>query len=333
MKKLRGLSLFLCVAMILSVFNFAVLADEDAETKEITAYITISVHGDIVTDTEGNYVAEAPVTLTGKESYTLDDLFYEAHELYYNGGAEVGYAKSGSWLTKAWGIENDGYFSFYINLGDISPWDLTATVEDGYYIDLCVLTEDCEFYSHFDVAKKTVAKNYATNLTLYESYYGPGWTVLYRECEGATILVNGEETELVTNANGECTLTFDEYGEYIISAKKTEIAEDWETEEEYEKLLITAPICVVRVAPVAVDCKYLVNIAVDEDIDIENAKMIVAGYRNGMLIDTDMDIEWNGSHTASVYLNKEATDIKLFLWNSLEEQEPLIKTEVILNLK
>ncbi|HAL62902.1 MAG TPA: hypothetical protein DCO93_00495, partial [Clostridiales bacterium] len=123
MKKTRGLSLIVCIAMLLGVLNFSAYAAENT----ITAYITISMCGEIVKDKNGDFVAEKPVTLSGKESYNLDDAFYEAHELYYPGGAEAGYASelyTSSWgsslsITKAWG-DTSTKFGYQMNLGTTS---------------------------------------------------------------------------------------------------------------------------------------------------------------------------------------------------------------------
>ncbi|MCR4719169.1 MAG: hypothetical protein K5768_06020 [Firmicutes bacterium] len=337
MKKLRGLSLVLCITMLLGIFNLSAYAQ-----NTITAYVTISMYGDIVKDTNANYVAEAPVELTGKESYTLDDVFVKAHDLFYEGGAIAGYETEVSnfgygdslGIKKVWG-DTSGKFGYQINGGAVYVSDLTTSVNNGDYIDLCIYENywpDTEDYSYFDTYQKTV-EGHTTELTLYYTYYDENWIMHTDPCENATVLVNGKETNIKTNENGKCTLSFDEYGEYIISAKKTKvIIVDPVEETEATVSAITAPVCVVSAVPVSVDCKYQLNITVDADIDFENSKTMVVGYRDGKLIDMVMDnIVWSGN-TATVYLNKRATDISLFMWNSVSEQEPCIKAEKI-NLK
>jgi hypothetical protein len=254
MKKTRGLSLILCIAMLFSIYNFSAHSEE----TEITAYITISMYGDIVTDKNGEYVAEAPVTLTGKESYNLDDLFREAHELYYDGGAEAGYATQiyhsqeyGDSLSvaKVWG-DTSGKFGYQMNLGEVSVWGPDQAVNNGDYVDLCVYENyypATESYAKFDAYKKTLNDN-TEELTLYESYYGENWETLFKPCENATIYVNGEKAEIVTDANGKCTLSFYENGIYLISAKKSRILKNSITQEDETVSAITAPICILNVA-------------------------------------------------------------------------------------
>ena len=337
MKKLRGISLILSLAVILSTFNFSAYAEENT----ITAYITISMYGEIVKDKNGDYLAEKPVTLSGKESYNLDDAFYEAHELYYEGGAEAGYASelyTSSWgsslsITKAWG-DTSTKFGYQMNLGDTSVMGLEQTLSDGDYIDLCIYENyypDTESYSKFDAYKKDLDGD-TTELTLYESYYGPKWETLFRPCVGAEITIDGKLTGILTDENGKCTITFDKAGENLVSAKKTKVLVDEVEETESIVTAITAPVCVVTAKMlISVDARYVLNIEVEDDIDVENAKMIVAGYRDNQLIDIATDIIWS-QNTATVYLNKRATDIKLFLWKTVEGQEPLVNRKII-NLK
>ena len=328
MKK-KGLSILLCALMLLSTLHFTVHAD----ANEITAYITISMYGDIVIDKNGDPVAEAPVVLTGKESYTLDDAFSAAHELYYEGGAAAGYASGegyyGLSVTKVWG-DTSGKYGYQMNLGAVDVWGPTQAVANGDYIDLSVYESyypDTESYAKFDAYSKTVVTDGA-ELTLYESYYGENWETLYRPCAGATIYVDGVATEFVTDANGRCTVEFDDYGKYLISAKKTKTLVDEVEGTTSTVTAITAPVCVVTAAPMAVECRYMLNITIGDEIDTETSQVSVAGYRNGKLIDMVTDIDWS-ENTATVYLDKKATDIKLFVWKSLEGQEPLLETEII----
>ena len=272
------------MAMILSLLNFSVYAE-----NTVKAYITISKYGEIVKDKNGEYVAEAEVTLTGKSSYTLDDAFKEAHELYYEGGAEAGYAAADSeWglsVTKVWG-DTSGKFGYQMNLGAVSVWGPTQAVNDGDYIDLAVYENyypDTESYAKFDAYKKSVMGD-KTELTLLESYYGENWETLFKPCENAEIFVNGTKTDILTDENGKCALAFDESGEYIISAKKTKTLKNAVTEEEGTVNALTAPVCVVSVT-IPDEIRIIHNIAkkaISEGLS-ENGQMEwlladIAGY-------------------------------------------------------
>lgn len=246
MKRLRGLSLILCITMLVGIFNFSAYAQENT----ITAYITISKYGEIVKDTNGALIAESPVTLKGKESYNLDDLFREAHELYYDGGATAGYETGSSqWglsVNKVWG-DTSGKFGYQINAGTVSVMGPDETVNDGDYVDLCVYENyypATENYAYFDTYTKTVEGRTA-EFTLYESGYDSvTWEQFIIPCEGATIFVNGVETDIKTDANGKCTLSFDEYDKYIISAKKTKTIKNPITNDDETVSAITAPVCI-----------------------------------------------------------------------------------------
>ena len=285
MKKTRGLSLILCITMLFGIVNFSAYAQ-----NTITAYITISRYGEIVKDTNGDYVAEAPVTLTGKESYNLDDVFYEAHNLFYDGGAAAGYATEvgeyGLGLTKVWG-DTSGKFGYQMNGGAISVWGPTQAVKGGDYIDLCVYENyypATESYAKFDVYEKNVNGDTA-ELTLYESYYGENWETLFKPCENADILVNGTATGIVTDANGNCTLSFDENGEYLVSAKKTKSVKNPITQEDEDVCAITAPVCVVKVtipeelAVIHNAVKKLINGNLSEEDQMYWLLADIAGYK------------------------------------------------------
>ena len=246
MKKYKGLSLFLVIAVMLSMLNFSAYA----VTNTITAYITISAEGEIVRGTNGDYVAEKPVELTGKENYTLDDLFRKAHELYYDGGADAGYATADSeWglsVTKVWG-DTSGKFGYQINAGAVYVGGPTQAVEDGDYIDLCIYENfypETEAYAKFDAYTKAVSEDTA-ELTLYESYYGQNWETLFKASEGAEIWINGEKTGILTDENGKCDLIFEKSGTYVVTAKKSKEHVNAVTGEKSNVCAITAPIQVI----------------------------------------------------------------------------------------
>ena len=249
MKKFRGLSVILCIAMILSALNITVMAEE----KTITAYITVSKYGEIVKDKNGDFVALAELTLTGKESYTLDDAFYAAHEKYYDGGAAAGYAAADSeWglsVTKVWG-DTSGKFGYQVNAGTVSVWGPTQEINDGDRIDLAVYKNfypDTESYAIFDIYETSAYIGSGVFLTLYESYYGENWETLFKPCANAQILINGQETPFATDEQGRCKIPLAENleGKAVISAKKTKELVNAITEEVTTVAAITAPVCVV----------------------------------------------------------------------------------------
>ena len=241
MKKL--LSVLLALLMLVSLVPAQVMADET-----ITVYISVSRYGDFVQDKNGNPMAYVPIELNGQRSYTIDDVFVLTHELYYPEGAE-GYASSvGDWglgVDKLWG-DTSYNFGYQVNGGRVSVMGPGHEVEDGDSIDACIYKgfyPNSEKYARFESVAEEVYRDKEISLTLsYASGYDENWNSIFSPCEGATIYIDGEETDYITDANGEVSLSFNEIGTYVISAKKSQMI------GEVEMPVITAPVCVVNVA-------------------------------------------------------------------------------------
>jgi len=243
MKK-RILSMLL--AMVMLICTVPVYAN--SENGETVVYLSMSRYGELVESKDGETMAYVPVTLSGKESYNLDDCFREAHILYHPEG-ESGYASEvsewGLGIGMLWG-DTSYNFGYQINGGKESVMGLEHQVKNGDMIDACIyrnLYPDTEGYSYFDIQKKEVQSQENITLTLYSaSGYDEDWNTIYSLCEGAGILVNGEETDYLTDENGQVTLCFDEPGVYVISAKKNKML------GEESVPAITAPVCLVTVS-------------------------------------------------------------------------------------
>lgn len=241
LKKL--ISLLLSIVIILGLCSFNVFAEDNA----ITVYITMSKYGEILTDREGNDINCVAVELAGQESYTLDDLFFKAHELFYDGGAEEGYFTEivdpwGLSVTKFWG-DTSGNFGYQVNGATEAVLGPSHLLEDNDIVDAYILTSFYESYAKFNkISAETVAEK-PIELQLLNSCYDAEYNMYFEPCIGATVTLNGMETDLLTDGEGKVTLSFDEEGEYIISAKKTrEISTETYT-------AITYPFCVVTVQP------------------------------------------------------------------------------------
>lgn len=246
MKSKRMLSLFLSLVMALSIFNIGVLAYSE-ETSTIKVYITVSKYGEIAGDKERKAIAAASIELNDKASYNLDDVFTAAHDLYYEGGADAGYASDngeyGLYITKFWGDES-GNFGYQVNGGTEPVMGLSHEVKDGDYIDVCIYKNtypDTENYTKFDKVNKEVFVNEAVELTLSEAGYDENWNTVFAPCSDADITVNGENRGIKTDKDGRATLSFDSAGEYIVSAVKTK-----ELNSETVPA-ICAPVCIVTV--------------------------------------------------------------------------------------
>ncbi len=232
-------AILLALLLILQLLPVSAAGDAPAS---ITAYLTISQSGELVTDKNGDALAYAAVALSGKANYTLDDVFRQAHETYYDG--EDGYASSegdyGLAIDTLWG-DDSGNFGYQVNGGSEAVMGLTHEVENGDFIDaysMQSLFPQSEAYTVFDVRTVSTASYETFTLTLREAGYDENFNMVFSPCEGAVITVNGEETAFVTDEDGKAEITLPAAGTYLISAKKSK------TVNEAEVTAITAPVCI-----------------------------------------------------------------------------------------
>lgn len=217
-------------------------------TEGISVYVTMSVEGAIAESKDGMAMACVPVRLQGKAQYTLDDVFTELHAAYYVDGAE-GYTSSvgelGLSIDKLWGDTSTKY-GYQVNGGVEAVYGLDFVVEEGDYIDACIYENfypDTEGYANFDnmTVEVEVGESFEVNLT-YASGYDENWNTIISPCEGAVITVNGLETDVVTDENGQATIILEETGRFVISAKKSKTLANGTV-----VTAITAPVCVATV--------------------------------------------------------------------------------------
>jgi len=234
------------VALILTLIMLIGTVPVFAEDA-ITVYMSISKYGEIVETKDGDAFAYLPVKLKGKDEYTIDDAFLAAHTEYYEDGENGYQTEESDWglsICKLWG-DTSYNFGYQVNGGAESVMGPTHILEGGDYIDAAIYKNaypDSESYSAFDTFKEEAFAG--DEFTVYLSYvsgYDDDWNSVFSPCEGAKILINGEETDIETDENGEATIVLDEKGRNIISAVKTK--------ELNGKTVpaITAPVCIVNV--------------------------------------------------------------------------------------
>ncbi len=213
-----------------------------AEADSANVYVTIS-------DDKGKLVmVQEPVTVTDIDNdgvLTLNDALYNAHETGYEGGAEAGYAYSNSqWgisLDKLWGIANGGSYGYGVNNAP-AVMGLSDTVKDGDYITAYVytdLTAWSDQLSYFNVSTLTVKEGESFTLTLSASGYDADWNPITLPVAGAKILINGEQTDYVTDSNGKVTIQADKAGKLTVSATS-------------DSMTLVPPVCTVSVSAAAV---------------------------------------------------------------------------------
>ena len=164
----------------------------------------------------------------GDGKWTINDVLISLHnEKCENGFATVDSA-TGLFITKLWGIENGGAYGYYKN--DVSCWSLMDEVENGDVIYAFVYSDTAAYsdaYSFFDTCW---AEGGSVTLTLnYVSGYDPEtYAPIISPLEGAVITVDGEKTDIVTDADGKALVAMTKSA--VISAEK-------------EGLVLIPPVC------------------------------------------------------------------------------------------
>ena len=243
--KLKGkiFAILLAFVMIFTGLGIGSWGIENAyaAAQTITTYVTISNEGELV-------VKNKPVELTGKETYNIDDALRQAHEKFYVGGADAGYAsytdeKYGLSLSELWGDESKA-FGYYVN--DESASGLGNSVKNGDSVTAYVYKDKSGYsdsYSYFDKKSVSVAENEEITLNLkYQTGYDENWKPIFDNLSGAAITINDSTTEYKTDENGNVTLNNLTAGAYIISATKAGVT-------------LVPPVCTV-----VVDTQETINI-------------------------------------------------------------------------
>lgn len=253
----KFLCMLLTLLMLVSLMPAAVLAaDVTGAAADITAYVSISNAGSFVKDKAGKDVACVPVTVSDRNAdgrLDIDETLYAAHEQYYNGGAAAGYnayeGQYGLSLGKLWG-DTSYNFGYQVNGGSVAVMGLSDTISAGDHVDAYVTQSvypDDEAYAAFTSYTAEAAVGTSVAFTLQSAGYDENWNLVMSPLAGAMLVVDGEETQAVTDENGQASVSFSAAGTHVISAKMTK------TVDEKTVTAITAPACVVTVtAPVAV---------------------------------------------------------------------------------
>ena len=226
MKKVltKFLSSILIAAMIVTTaVGFAGITEASAAADSVKVYVTIA-------DEIGlKALKQKAVTVTDTDDdgvLTYIDALYCAHEKYFEGGAEKGFAYSLydgydiPFVTLMWGIDNGGNYFFYKNNASIAGAE-DAMITDGDYVDAFVI-RDTEYYSdaysYFAKRQVSVAKNKTVKFKAYYLGYDENWVATPLPLANANIRINDKETDYVTDENGEVKISFDKAGSYAVTA-------------------------------------------------------------------------------------------------------------------
>ena len=191
------------------------------EDESIKVKFSITNQGEQIYNgtTVGYPLYNYPVTVydkNGDGKYDIDEALYYAHKELYGKGdnetADPAYAteetQSGKFIKTLWGVTNGGSYSYLVNNRFANG--LTDEVKDGDSL-FAYVYKDTEKFS--DLFTFFTEENYKANeneeftVTLKSvSFDGQTFEQVEKPVKGATILVDGKESEFVTDENGQATL-------------------------------------------------------------------------------------------------------------------------------
>lgn len=252
----------------------------------ILVRMTVSDQGEIVESADGDVMANKRVFVWDLDEdgvYTLDEALVSLHKTYF--GSEDGYAVSeDGWVTKLWGIANDGNYSF---IRENLPTGLVT--ETALFQDDCItvsINEDSQywndFYTAFDkfYSFAEAGKDYKVRLCGYPAMSMtpeleplPGLSLAYYliDEEGN---VEYHQTNTITDAEGFAPVNFPKAGFVILTANgvvKNQEVFDWETSTT---VTVDSPIIAPYLCFEVVDGPY----EVADYSGIEKAKAEAAPY-------------------------------------------------------
>lgn len=233
-------ALILALAMLVTFMPMLGLPENAHADEEegITVYLTISDKGVIAKDNDGKAMAWREVEVTDSNNdgkYSFDEALVAAHEKYNSADGYAG--GSAGWVTKLWGVET-GSSSFTNN---DEPTDVVneAPVEEGDYLVASINSDGVlysDWASFFDKKEITVKTGEDFNLSLYG--FGAMTTDDATSIEDAQVGIweNGVVEPIedaITDEDGDTYLSFDEPGEYILTAQGKAECNAWlvDTEE------------------------------------------------------------------------------------------------------
>lgn len=219
----KALSIVLALLMLLAMVPASL-----AQETEPVVYVTIA--------NDGLALVQCPIALHDTDNdgaLTIADALYLAHEEAFQGGAEAGFTSQmgdyGLMITRLWGVENGGAYGYYVN--NVMAMGLTDVLNAGDYVTAYVYTDTTgwsDTYTYFDV---NTAEPGEITLTLSAIGFDPAtYAPVSTPVAGASITVNGSAVDVVTDENGEASLTV-KAGD-VVSATS-------------DKLVMVPPCCVI----------------------------------------------------------------------------------------
>ena len=201
-----------------------------ADLAKTNVYMTVSDEGVIAKAKDDKAMAYREVEVTdldGNDEFTFDEALIAAHKTY---NTEDGYSQSSGQVRKLWGKTTTNTL-FFVN-GQGIPNGVTAdTVESGDYLTASI-NKDTTYYSDwissFSETSIEMDDDETAEVTL-KGHLGMAWDEETRTdvpLKGVKIGIwkDGAFEEIsgaVTDENGKANVSFDEPGEYLLTANGT----------------------------------------------------------------------------------------------------------------
>jgi hypothetical protein len=232
----KALSLLLSLCLLLTAALCFTACGETEQPVTDPVYVTIA-SGDLK-------LAHHAVTLRDADEdgkTTINDALILAHDAAFEGGAAAGYASAdteyGKSITKLWGKDNGSGYGYYLNNAGAMSLNDEIKVGDSVQAFVYTTADFTDTFCYFDREAATVSKGDSLTLTLSAAGYDASWNPITVPVAGATILINGEDTGVKTNEQGQFTLTMGEKSKkdaFVISATS-------------DSATLVPPVCLVTV--------------------------------------------------------------------------------------
>lgn len=216
------LSVAVVLAMLVCMVPAAALAEGEGG---IAVSFTVNDAGVLAAAKDGSAMAQKSVTvkdLNSDGSFTYDEALTALHDQYFEGGAAAGYNNGGGYVKMLWGVPSTNVL-FFNNGRGLNTGVLADTVAEGDDLYASVNADDIcwsDYYSCLDKKKVTVRPGEDVSLTLsgFSGMSGgeevPLAGIELGSWENGGFVASG----VTTDASGKGTLTFEETGEYVVTA-------------------------------------------------------------------------------------------------------------------
>ncbi len=269
-------ALVLALAMLAAFMPALGLENAHAEEAEsINVLVTINNKGVLASDKNGDPVMDTKVTASDIDAdgqITVDEVLKAAHEAYHEDEGDAYAVTEGAYgpaVSKLWGVETTNTL-FFVNGTGLATGVSVATMEDGDSLYASVNQDDAYYsdvYCAFDRVEINTTKGEDVELTLTSKSSMAAVPEKLADVQiGAWVAGEFKAIEgAKTDEDGKVTLSFDDLGEYIITAAGTvkgkayDYSDYPDVKEVDADCPLMAPYCVVKVAADPIDVKVTVN--------------------------------------------------------------------------